>query len=50
MRKAFGDDQPGEVHPALTVVEHDAVGGGDDLGGTLPIGHEMKFRLDFPPI
>jgi hypothetical protein len=30
---AFGDDQSGEVHPVLTMVEHDTVGCGDDLAG-----------------
>lgn len=50
MRKAFGDDQPGEVHPALTVVEHDAVGGGDDLGGMRQdvVGAETQFDLHVP--
>ena len=50
MREAIGDDQPGEVHPALAAVEHDAVGCGDDLGGMRQdmVGAEGQFHFHVP--
>src|ERR1017187_3425992 len=50
MWKVAGDDQPGEVHPALTAVERDAVGGCDDLAGVRQdvVGTEGQFHFHVP--
>jgi len=50
LREVIGDDQPGKVHPALTVVEHDAVGDRDDLAGVGQdvVGAEGQFHCHVP--
>jgi len=51
LREVIGDNQPGEVHPALTTVEHDAVGRGDDLAGVGQdvVGAEVNSTFMFQP-
>ena len=50
LREAIGDDQLGEVHPALTAVKHDAVGRGNNLAGVRQdvVGTEGQFHFHVP--